>query len=219
MKYNIIRRRSVMARIILVQHCQSEHHVNGLSGGWTDTSLTELGRRQAEIIGRKLRDGLNSSEYVLYSSDLLRASQTAEIIGELLGLEVNINKELREINTGDAAGKTKEWARANRNPRTGSSFDLDYQEFQNGETWRQFFRRVCECLELICETNEKNLLIVTHGGTLAYIIAWWLKFSEQMLGTTYFSASPASISVLTRNGYNQNVLEVFNDSSHLSLLK
>ncbi|CAM4495729.1 putative phosphoglycerate mutase [Paenibacillus endophyticus] len=207
-----------MGRIILVQHCQSEHHINEMSGGWTDTPLTELGRRQAEIIAKKLRDGLDSSEYILYSSDLLRASQTAEIIGEQLGLDVNINKELREINTGYAAGKTKEWASANRNPRTGSSFDLDYQEFQNGETWRQFYRRVCDCLELLYETNKKNLLIVTHGGTLAYITAWWLQFSEQMLGTAYFSASPASISVLTRNAFNQNVLEVFNDSSHLSLL-
>lgn len=207
-----------MGRIVLVQHCQSEHHINEMSGGWTDTPLTELGRKQAEIIAKKLRDGLDSSEYILYSSDLLRASQTAEIIGEQLGLEVNINKELREINTGIATGKTKEWARANRNPRKGSSFDLDYQEFQNGETWRQFYRRVCDCLELLCDTNEKNLLIVTHGGTLAYITAWWLQFSEHMLGTAYFSASPASISVLTRNGFNQNVLEVFNDSSHLSLL-
>jgi broad specificity phosphatase PhoE len=207
-----------MGRIILVQHCQSEHHINEMSGGWTDTPLTELGRRQAEIIAKKLKDGLNCSEYILYSSDLLRASQTAEIIGEQLGLEVNINKELREINTGIAAGKTKDWARSNRNPRTGSSFDLDYQEYQNGETWRQFYRRVCDCLELLCKTNEKNLLIVTHGGTLAYITAWWLQFSEQMLGTTYFSASPASISVLTQNGFNQHVLKVFNDSSHLSLL-
>jgi len=207
-----------MRRIILVQHCQSEHHINEMSGGWTDTPLTELGRRQAEIIAKKLRDGLDSSEYILYTSDLLRASQTAEIIGEQLGLKVNINKELREINTGIAAGKTKEWARANRNPRTGSSFHLDYQEFENGETWRQFYRRVCDCLELLCETNEKNLLIVTHGGTLAYITAWWLQFSEEMLGTAYFSASPGSISVLTRNSFNQNVLEVFNDSSHLSSL-
>lgn len=207
-----------MKRIILVQHCQSEHHINEMSGGWTDTPLTELGRRQAEIIAKRLRDGLDNSGNILYSSDLLRASQTAEIIGEQMGLEVNINKELREINTGIATGKKKEWARANRNPRTGSSFDLDYQEFQKGETWRQLYRRVCDCLELLCETNEKNLLIVTHGGTLAYITAWWLQFSEQMLGTAYFSASPASISVLTRNGFNQNVLEVFNDSSHLSLL-
>ncbi|WP_369125246.1 histidine phosphatase family protein [Alicyclobacillus fastidiosus] len=118
-----------------------------------------------------------------------------------------------------ATGKTKDWARANRNPRTDNGFDLDYQEFEQGETWRQFYRRVCDCMESIHRSeNTKNLLVVTHGGTLAYITAWWLRFSEQMLTTAYFSASPASISILAKNRFNQNVLEVFNDTSHLSLL-
>lgn len=44
-----------MSNIILIQHCQSEHHINNISGGWTDTSLTELGRKQGEIIGEKLK--------------------------------------------------------------------------------------------------------------------------------------------------------------------
>lgn len=168
-----------MGRIILVQHCQSEHHVNEMSGGWTDTPLTPLGRKQAGLIAEKLKDSINSKKYILYSSDLLRASQTAEILGEQMGLEVNQSKGLREIDTGIAAGKTKDWARANRNPRTGSGFDLDYQEFQNGETWRQFYRRVCDCIELLCRSEvSRNLLIVTHGGTLAYITAWWLQISE-----------------------------------------
>ena len=37
-----------MGKIILIQHCQSEHHINNMSGGWTDTPLTEFGRKQAE---------------------------------------------------------------------------------------------------------------------------------------------------------------------------
>ncbi|WP_160327653.1 phosphoglycerate mutase family protein [Sporosarcina koreensis] len=42
-----------MSNIILIQHCQSEHQVNTKSGGCTDTPLTELGRKQAEMIGKK----------------------------------------------------------------------------------------------------------------------------------------------------------------------
>jgi len=208
-----------MGGIILVQHCQSEHHINEMSGGWTDTPLTELGRKQVVLVAQKLNESINSNDYILYSSDLLRALQTAEIIGEQLGLEVNKNNGLREINTGIAAGKTKDWARANRNPRTGSGFDLDYLGFQNGETWRQFYRRVCDCMELLYGSDEsKNLLIVTHGGTLAYITAWWLQFSEQQLAKVFLSVSPASISILTKNSFNQNVLEAFNNTSHLSWL-
>lgn len=205
-----------MGRIILVQHCQSEHHVNEMSGGWTDTPLTDLGREQARMIAVRLKGSIDTSECVLHSSDLSRALQTAEIIGELLGLEVNQNRGLREINTGVATGKTKGWARENKNPKTGSGFDLDYREFEHGETWRQFYRRVCDCMESIYGSGDtKNLLVVSHGGTVAYITAWFLQFSEKMLASAYFSASPASISVLNKNSYGQHVLEVFNDTSHL----
>ncbi len=208
-----------MGRVILVQHCQSEHHVNEMSGGWTDTPLTELGRRQAQLTAHKLKDIITRDEYVLYSSDLLRASQTAQIIGKHLGLEATPNPGLREINTGVATGKTKEWARSHRDPRTGGGFDLDHQQYQNAETWRQFYRRVSDCMDSLGASDESNhLLVVTHGGTVSQITAWWLRFSEQMLATAYFSASPGSISVLTHNSFHQNVLAVFNDTSHLSLL-
>ena len=204
-----------MSNIILIQHCQSEHHINNMSGGWTDTPLTEAGRKQAEMIGEKLINYVDYNDYVLYSSDLLRASQTAEIIGTKLRLNVIQDKGLREINTGVAAGKTKEWARANRQPRTRSGFDLDYQEFQNGESWREFYNRVCDCMDRIYEREKnKNLLIVTHGGTLSNILAWWMKFELHMIGYAYFSSSPGGISFLSQNSIQQNIVNKFNDTSH-----
>ncbi|WP_107838022.1 histidine phosphatase family protein [Metasolibacillus meyeri] len=207
-----------MRNIILIQHCQSEHHINNMSGGWTDTPLTELGRKQAEIIGKKLKGFVDNNVYSLYSSDLLRASQTAEIVGTQLGLDVIQDKGLREINTGVAAGKTKDWARANRNPRTRNGFDLDYQEFQDGESWRQFYSRVCNSMDKLYESDkDKNLLIVTHGGTLGYLLAWWLKFEPEMIVNAYFSSSAGGITVLSQNSFQQNVVNKFNDTSHFDL--
>ena len=52
-----------MGNIILIQHCQSEHHVNNMSGGWTDTPLTELGRKQAEMIGEKLKGLVEKNDF------------------------------------------------------------------------------------------------------------------------------------------------------------
>lgn len=207
-----------MSNIILIQHCQSEHHINNMSGGWTDTPLTELGRKQAKIIGEKLKEFVDNNVYALYSSDLLRASQTAEIVGTQLGLDIIQDKGLREINTGVAAGKTKDWARANRNPRTRSGFDLDYQEFQDGESWRQFYSRVCDTMDRIYESEKnKNLLIVTHGGTLGYLLAWWMKFEAEMIVNAYFSSSVGGITVLSQNSFQQNVVNKFNDTSHFDL--
>ncbi|HJF33229.1 MAG TPA: histidine phosphatase family protein, partial [Sporosarcina psychrophila] len=53
-----------MGNIILIQHCQSAHHINNMSGGWTDTPLTDLGRKQAKLIGDKLKEEIeDSNEY------------------------------------------------------------------------------------------------------------------------------------------------------------
>lgn len=209
-----------MGKIILIQHCQSEHHINNMSGGWTDTPLTELGRKQAKTLGRKLKELVDSNDdYVLYSSDLLRALQTAEIVGRELGLEVIEDKNLREINTGVAAGKTKDWARENRNPRTKNGFDLDYQEFQEGESWREFYSRVRSCMDRIYESEKtKNLMIVTHGGTLGYILAWWMKFEPEMIVNAYFSSSVGGVTILSQNSFQQNTVNKFNDTSHFGLL-
>ncbi|MBU3146940.1 histidine phosphatase family protein, partial [Clostridium sp. CF012] len=178
--------------------------------------LTKLGKNQAELIGLKLKKDLEGESYTVYSSDLMRAKQTADIVAKHLNLNVIEEIDLREINTGVAAGKTKNWAREHRNPRLSKEFYLDYQEFQDGETWRQFYIRVCEVMKMICDLDKGNIIIVTHGCTLSYIIAWWMNFESDMLGKAYFSAQPGSISVLQQNNYKQNVLTLLNDRAHLA---
>ena len=85
-----------MKNIITVQHTQSVHHTNGMVGSWTDWDLTELGKAQADHIGRKLKDELKDKNVVMYSSDLKRARQTAEEIAKYLGIEPILRQELRE---------------------------------------------------------------------------------------------------------------------------
>lgn len=206
-----------MGKLILIQHCQSEHHINEMTGGWTDTPLTKYGREQANLIGKKLVNLTNDQEeYILYSSDLLRASQTADIIGQQLDLEVNLDQDLREINTGIAAGKTKSWAKEHRTPKNKVGFELDYRELEQGESWGEFYLRVSNCLnKLYAIEEEKNMIIVTHGGTLGYIVSWWLKFEPEMLKNAYFVSSPGGITILSQNNYEQHVINLFNDTSHL----
>ncbi|SCZ10812.1 histidine phosphatase family protein [Alkaliphilus peptidifermentans] len=204
-----------MGKIIIVQHCQSEHHINNLSGGWTDTPLTYYGRKQANLVGERLKKEINVDEFTLFSSDLMRANQTAEIIGSHLKLNVIEEAGLREINTGIAAGKTKEWVRENENPRLNEGFDIDHLAFAEGETNRQFYKRVCECMEKIYSSEKSNLLIVTHGGTLSKIVAWWLKLTPEMINEACFLGSSGNISILSKSRYGQNALHLFNDTSHL----
>ncbi len=204
-----------MKKIIIIQHCQSEHHVNELSGGWTDTPLTQYGRRQAYAIAQRLEGEIESEKYLIFSSDLLRAKETAEIIGGYLRLKVKENQGLREINTGIAAGKTKEWVRNNESPRIKEGYDIDHLPFPMAETDRQFYKRVCECMEDFNSTEDSNLMIVTHGGTLSKIIAWWLKFTPEMINEACFLGTAGGITILNKSRYGQNALTLFNDTSHL----
>lgn len=96
-----------MRQIIVVQHCQSEHHINEMSGGWTDTPLTNLGQEQAHLVGLRISGIIGDENYTLYSSDLLRAKQTAEIIAKHINVNIIEDKGLREINTGVALTKQK----------------------------------------------------------------------------------------------------------------
>jgi probable phosphoglycerate mutase len=203
-----------LKEIILIQHCQSEHHVNNLTGGWTDTPLTEWGRKQAQSIATRLKKRSDLADHMLYSSDLKRASQTAAIIGDALAKNVIEDTGLREINNGIAAGKTKAWAKENGKPLPDTGFYIDYLQFPGGETWREFYHRISNCMQKLTESAEK-LIIVTHGCALGYIVPWWLHFEARMLENAVFRASPGSISVLEWGRFQQNTLKVFNDRAHL----
>ena len=101
--------------IILVRHGEATHHTLKLTGGWTDSDLTEKGRWQIEMAAKKLAAdfaGKNTKLRIL-TSDLKRAVESAEIIGKALGLEDKIEKYtfLREKNNGEAAGLTEEEAK------------------------------------------------------------------------------------------------------------
>lgn len=202
-----------MKSIILVQHCQSEHHVNDLTGGWTDTPLTEFGRRQAGLIADRLKRELAGVPCRLLSSDLMRAFQTAEIIGSAIGLEPVAVRALREGNSGEATGKTKEWARQNIAPKTEPL--LDWRPFPGTETWREFHARVTRCMDELAKGDGRTLLIVTHGGTLGCIVTWWLRLDiERMPDAAPFVANPGSITVLKMSEYGKPVIDRLNDQAH-----
>ncbi len=206
-----------MNRIILIQHCQSEHHVNGMTGGWTDTPLTSLGRQQAAAIAARLNRDLANTPCQLYASDLKRAAQTAEIVNGELGVAVQYVPELREFNGGGATGKTRQWAKENVSQEWSSCL-FDSRPWDEAETWREFHARICACMENLHKSHSSDRLpiVVTHGGTLSNIVTWWLRLPLNVLPErTPFVASPASISVLRRNQYDNPVIERLNDRSHL----
>jgi broad specificity phosphatase PhoE len=187
--------------------------VKKLTGGWTDTGLTELGRRQAACLASRLKREIGNTPCHLHCSDLKRALQTAEIIGREIGVTPNLVSDLRELNNGIAAGKSLEEAKRYVLELTRPV--LDWQSYPQAETWRQFYSRVAACMDRLARDQEDLLLLVTHGGTIINIVAWWLQLDIDMLDKVSFDASPASLSVLRVNQWNERTIERLNDTAHL----
>ena len=97
--------------IILVRHGEATHHTQHLTGGWTDSDLTEAGHSQLEALAEKLALDFKgrSEKFRILASDLKRAAESAAIIAARLHMDGKVEKHafLREKNNGLAAGMTE----------------------------------------------------------------------------------------------------------------
>ena len=102
--------------IILVRHGEATHHTEHLTGGWTDSDLTDAGRRQITALAEKLALDFKGREesFRILTSDLKRAAESAAIIAGKLGMAEKVEKHafLREKNNGLAAGMKESDAKA-----------------------------------------------------------------------------------------------------------
>ena len=164
-----------MKHIITIQHTQSVHHTNGMVGSWTDWDLTELGKKQADNIGRKLAEELADKTVVIYSSDLKRARQTAQAIAKHLGTEPVFIQELRERNLGKACGRSVEWLRENiESPEK----TVDGRLFSDGESRRDAWNRLWPFYEEVITNDEENVIIISHGDLLSIWNAMYIEIGR-----------------------------------------
>tara|TARA_Y100001934_G_C12033145_1_gene622327 strand:+ start:245 stop:670 length:426 start_codon:yes stop_codon:yes gene_type:complete len=107
--------------IFFIRHGESVHHVTGMTGGWTDTPLTNAGVRQIKGTAGALQR--LASGWPIITSDLQRTAQSAAIIGRAIGSEPVAEPMLHEINNGVATGLTQAEADAIARPAP-AEFDL-----------------------------------------------------------------------------------------------
>jgi len=169
-----------MKNIITIQHTQSVHHTNGMVGSWTDWNLSDLGKEQAEWIGLKLKEETKGKDFILYSSDLLRARQTAEIVSRHLSITPVFTEVLRERNLGMAVGKSVAWLRENMECQEKT---VDDRMFHDAESRRDVWNRLIGFYERIMKEEHENIIIVSHGDTLSVFNALFLGLDVLQLNT------------------------------------
>ncbi|AAM06381.1 phosphoglycerate mutase family protein [Methanosarcina acetivorans C2A] len=205
-----------LKNVITIQHTQSVHHTNGMIGAWTDWELTALGKQQAFNIGEALRKEVTDQHYVMYASDLLRTKQTADIVASSLEIVPIYKKELREINLGSATGKSVEWLHKNQIKQDMHISSLDYKLLPDAESKRELYDRLLPFLHEIHNSQEENIIIVSHGGTLSMLFYMWHNHDINNLENTEFRGLPGGVSVLNENDKGVRIIRKLNDLSYLS---
>jgi len=208
----------LMKRLILVRHGQSEHHVRGLTGGWTDTPLTPFGVTQAEAAADRCKDLVSQETSIsLLSSDLLRASQTAERVAKRLGLACQLDPGLREINNGMAVGLTWQEARKIELPET-----LPFEHwlpYPDGESIFTMTERVYKAMDQIEQLCPSTAIVVSHGIAGVALIQWWLRLDAQSRKGISFELDTASITELCVNSRRERTIVRLNETAHLSAIQ
>ena len=208
-----------MRTIYLVAHPHAQHHVDGLVGGWYDSDLTELGRRQAAAIAADLDRRLGGGPVEITSSDLLRARQTAEIIQGLSGGQLRLDPDLREKSYGEAEGKPKSWLQERQIPLPDQGERLRHDEGVPGaESRMDLARRAYASMERFVASAAENQIVVTHGGTATLLIAAWIEMPIESSGRVQFAQTSGGITELSKNAWNYSHMVVrLNDVDHLEL--
>ena len=205
-----------MRRVAVVVHAEAKHHVDQLVGGWYDSSLTEHGRRQARQVGIALRSVFAELHVPIVSSDLQRARQTADIIGEALTSAVTVNPGFRELSYGIAEGRPQSWLaeRIVATPTCGSR--LDHRVCEGAESRRDLATRVYTALDEVLASDVKDIIIVTHGFAATFVIACWIGLSIEQADYVKFATAPASLSLLVEDDVFMNrSVQCLNDTHHL----
>lgn len=153
-------------QLYFVRHGQTQWNLENKMQGWADIPLNETGKKQAYQALTQLKH-LPISR--IFSSDLLRAQETAALLNTHFNKPLEISAALREFNYGsyegvDAGELWKEFESLRTQMRNSNNNDLS---LPGGETRNQVMTRVTHYLSEISQKyQEDHFMIISHGGVI-----------------------------------------------------
>ena len=160
-----------LRKLVLLRHGQTDYNVAGRMQGHLESRLTESGRAQAAAVAPEI---VRMTPDLLISSDLQRATHTADIIGAATGLPVKLDPRLRETHLGDWQGQTlaeieQKWPGAIVHWRADPEWAPP-----GGESRVEVVRRsrpVVEELDDELSGPNATAVLVAHGGMIAGLVS------------------------------------------------
>jgi len=198
-----------MKKLIIIRHGETDYSAAKRYCGFQDVPLNRNGVKQAERLGRRLK---KTKVDRVYSSDLLRARETARVA--FGGRKINALRCLREINFGSIAGLRYD----DLKKKYPGIYRLwaerpELLKMPGGESLARFSARVERCLAGIARKNKgKSVAIVSHGGPIRVIL---LKLMKKGLDKMWdIEQNAAALNVVSFKSGEAKILKM-NDTSHL----
>lgn len=192
--------------VLLIRHGESEADVLNVHEGRADFPLTDLGRKQVQLMAERVRNEFPPG--IIWASTLQRASETASILSEKVGCSIHFEEELMEYNNGVQAGLTFE--EANKYPIPKYLHD----RFEEGESHIEFRMRIESIFSKILSSSlHDRIAIVAHGGVINCLLRSF--FRMPVTKDFYFKNGDTGISYIEITE-QRNVIRFLNDTSHLS---
>lgn len=168
------------ARVVCWRHGRTAHNHGGIWQGQLDIPLDEVGREQAAEAAETLAGSLRAEgPLTIVSSDLVRASATADALAALTDCAVRLDKRLREIDAGSWQGLTRpEIVEAGMGDDLAAWVRGDDVRIGGGERRSEVSRRGAEAIREHAESLEGGtLIVVAHGGLLRGSVLEMLGFA------------------------------------------
>ncbi|MFD1020851.1 histidine phosphatase family protein [Thalassobacillus hwangdonensis] len=194
-----------MTTIGFVRHGITEWNVQKRVQGTTDIPLNDTGKQQAEAAGERLT--LEEPWDLIISSDLGRASETASIIGEKLGVPIDHKEQrIRELNCGEIEGTTEE--------ERVEKWGPNWRELDLGmDSYESIGKRGLAYIEELATTyGGKRVLVVSHGGFIGLTMRYLLpEMQHTNIGNT-------SVTVIEKREKGWSC-SLYNCSKHLDAVE
>ena len=197
--------------IYIVRHGQTEWNLLGKTQGHGNSDLTPKGIEQAELLADSMTK--YPIDYI-YSSDLGRAYQTAEIIGNKLNIEVEKTEALREMNFGTWEGRIiKDIIEEDPELYKMWRNEPHLAKIPQGETLSQIKERTDAFIKEINEKYDgKHIVLVTHSLCARIML---LSFLDSDVKNIYrINQANTALNIIELRDYGPVVMKM-NDTTHI----